>query len=525
MGTVVSAIMSCLGEMTALMPVNAPMMEFPRRFLDRGVGFAIGWLYWLETAVTTADELTAVTQAIKFKYDDGRTSLSWPVGDSVDPAFWMTLFLILILLINMFPVKYFAELDYIFGCIKIIFITMLIIMMVVLATIKPRANAYYDQPIGVKYWNSPYSFFNPGYRVVDENGNVQRVIIGSTGRFLGEWRGIIKAIFSYTGMDVFAATAAESKALGNAESMKMAARKIVLRIVTLYCVAMVAGSLVVPYNHRFLNGEAQSVGASSIFVIAVVEAGLPGLAHFFNAIFILSAFSCAANFLFLSSRVLYTLALLEQTGPEWITRRLQQCHSGVPTRAVFVSGLLTLLGYMGRTGSPGERLDQISTNLSISYLIIYAVICAAYLKFYHILNDVKSHESVSEAQAACYNRDHPRYPYKSHGQWLRATYGMAACIILLLFNGVFAFLVDPFDYQNFLVAYIAVPLFIVLIAGYKIHKHGFKISKWGPERSCNLSGCIQVTGEKRKGRLVFPDRGFTKENWLTFTNWIWVWIK
>ena len=161
------------------------------------------------------------------------------------------------------------------------------------------------------------------------------------------------------------------------------------------------------------------------------------------------------------------------------------------------------------------------------------------------LDDVKSHESVSEAQAACYNRDHPRYPYKSHGQWLRATYGIIACIILLLFNGVFAFLVDPFDYQNFLVSYIAVslfvlfaqwelyaeylfpqiPVFIALIAGYKIHKHGFKISKWGPERSCNLNGCIQVTGEKRKGRLVFPDRGFTKENWLTFTNWIWVWIK
>ena len=41
-----SAVISCLGEMTALMPVNAPVMEFPRRFLDRGVGFAVGWMYW-----------------------------------------------------------------------------------------------------------------------------------------------------------------------------------------------------------------------------------------------------------------------------------------------------------------------------------------------------------------------------------------------------------------------------------------------------------------------------------------------
>lgn len=175
-------------------------------------------------------------------------------------------------------------------------------------------------------------------------------------------KGIIKAAFSYTGMDIFAATARESKALGDAESMKMAARKITLRVITLYCFAIITGSLVVPYNHPFLNGQAQSVGASSIFVIAVVEGGLPRLAHFFNAIFILSAFSCAANFLFLSSRVLYTLALLGQTGPEWITRRLQQCHGGVPTGAVIFSAFMTLLGYMGRTGSPGEvsRFNVIS---------------------------------------------------------------------------------------------------------------------------------------------------------------------
>jgi amino acid transporter len=45
-GTVLSSVISCLGEMTALMPVNAPVMEFPRRFLDRGVGFAVAWTYW-----------------------------------------------------------------------------------------------------------------------------------------------------------------------------------------------------------------------------------------------------------------------------------------------------------------------------------------------------------------------------------------------------------------------------------------------------------------------------------------------
>jgi amino acid transporter len=153
-------------------------------------------------------------------------------------------------------------------------------------------------------------------------------------------------------MDIVAATAAESKALPDAESMKMASRKISIRIVTLYTIAMLAGSFVVPSNHPFINGQAQSVSASSIYIIAVVEAGIPAAAHFFNAIYVLSSFTCAVNSMYVASRVLYTLALQEQTGPNFITRRLCQCYWGVPTRAVLVTGALMMLAFMGRSGGP-----------------------------------------------------------------------------------------------------------------------------------------------------------------------------
>src|SRR5271168_31315 len=155
-------------------------------------------------------------------------------------------------------------------------------------------------------------------------------------------------------MDLVAATAAESKELANAESMKMAARKISLRIITLYCLAVLAGSFLVPTNHPFINGGGQSVGSHSIFIIAVVEAGIPAAAHFFNAIFTFSSFTCAINSMYVASRVLHTLALRGQTGPEFITRRLRQCRSGVPVRAVLATSAITLVAYLGRTGAPGE---------------------------------------------------------------------------------------------------------------------------------------------------------------------------
>lgn len=152
---------------------------------------------------------------------------------------------------------------------------------------------------------------------------------------------------AYTGMDVIAATAAESKALADAESMKMGSRKTSIRIVTLYSFSMLTASLVVPRDHPFINGHAQSPGSQSIFIIAVVEAGLPNLAHFFNAAFIFCQLTSAINYVYLASRVLHTLALHGQTGPKWIAKRLQTCSRGVPVRAVVsVMGMVAIISYM-----------------------------------------------------------------------------------------------------------------------------------------------------------------------------------
>lgn len=106
------------------------------------------------------------------------------------------------------------------------------------------------------------------------------------------------------------------------------------------------------------------------------------------------------------------------------------------------------------------------------------------------LDDVKTHESVSEAQAACYDRNHPRYPYKSHGQWLRASFGMAACIIIFFFSGVFSFLVEPFDYQNFLVSYISVSSPCVFSTKYMLSTYSHRVlylySLWWDTKSISM---------------------------------------
>lgn len=55
-----------------------------------------------------ADQLVAVTNSVRFRYDDGKTFLHWETGENVHPAVWISLFLFLVTMINMLPVKVWA---------------------------------------------------------------------------------------------------------------------------------------------------------------------------------------------------------------------------------------------------------------------------------------------------------------------------------------------------------------------------------------------------------------------------------
>ncbi|KAL5373546.1 hypothetical protein DPSP01_012610 [Paraphaeosphaeria sporulosa] len=50
----------CSGEMTALFPIQGPLFEFPARYLDDAVGYAVGWMAWFSWAVTISSQALAV---------------------------------------------------------------------------------------------------------------------------------------------------------------------------------------------------------------------------------------------------------------------------------------------------------------------------------------------------------------------------------------------------------------------------------------------------------------------------------
>lgn len=172
---------------------------------------------------------------------------------------------------------------------------------------------------------------------------------------------------------------------------------------------------------------------------------------------------------------------------------------------------------------------------------MYVTIAATYLCFFRTLEETRKNALTGE-QASLYDREAPTYPYKSHGQWLKAAYGMTGCIIVLIFNGVPSLLQNPVDLSRFIAAYLTIPVFAVFILAYKARKWAIRgvdrrkgEGRWAwlrRERSNDLR-FVQVTdlgadGKRpRKGKFELPDgeRYWTRRNMRFVVAWIWVWLK
>jgi amino acid transporter len=141
-------------------------------------------------------------------------------------------------------------------------------------------------------------------------------------------------------------TAAENKHADRDESIKLATRKIALRVIVLYILVVFTVGLNVPYDDFNLQDTSISSikrGQNSPAIISCIRNGVVGWPHFLNAFYIFSAFSTGVNGLYIASRLLHALASIRNVWPStgWgnkIKRRLERTNSkGVPVNAVFAS--------------------------------------------------------------------------------------------------------------------------------------------------------------------------------------------
>jgi amino acid transporter len=199
--------------------------------------------------------------------------------------------------------------------------------------------------------------------------------------------------------------------------MRLASKKLFIRITALYTLATFAASLNVPMDDAQLAAiytDSRVSGQHSIFVLAAVRNHLIGWPSFFNTFFIFSALTSAVNAVYISSRLLHALASIPEVWPLWAQKtrkRLERTSShGIPLGTVATSWLFGLLAFLAVKTYPSLILSRITTNATVSFFIVYGVVCASYIPFHHKIR-VASEDHTLENRDA-YNREDEQYPYR-----------------------------------------------------------------------------------------------------------------
>lgn len=279
-------------------------------------------------------------------------------------------------------------------------------------------------------------------------------------------------------------------------------------------------------------------GSHSPFIISCVRAGTTGLPHLLNAFWIFSAFSCGVNGLYTASRLLHAMASVRNAWPSclyWLKARLERTTSkGVPLAAVVTSWLFGFLGYLGSQPQPSKILGRLANLSSASMMIVYMCIGICFLFFKTCTVEAEPNDPVvmdsSDDNGILLNRAASNYPYRSHLQWARAAFAAVSCFLFLFFNG-FRTLLSPFKPADFVASYIAIPVFMLLVALYHVKdERTCNPLKWTRRVTMNVSGPMQTAQTdalKRRGRLHRKNqqRLWAIENIAAFKEFVWVWVK
>lgn len=458
-------VLNSVGEMAAWLPIPGPVPIFAARFVDPALGFALAWNYWYQFAIGVPIEVTVSAVIVNYWHND------------VSQVGLITLFYFSMVLLNCLPVRIYGETEFIFGAIKLLTIVGLIILMFIITV----GGAPNGEAIGFRYWNHP----GPMNEYLKE---------GALGRFLAFIKVFITATFSYGGSEMVVMASGETE--NPRRNIPKAIRRVFWRIAIFYVLSIfLVGLCVSSKDPGLLNAINKSApgAASSPFVIAIRNGGIKILPSIINAVILTSAWSSGNSLFYAATRVLYAAALDGKAPAILAWERF-----GVPYLCVAVTTVFGLLVYLNVSNSGAEVFFWFSNLSGVGALIIWASVSFTYLRFYYCLR---------------YNGiDRNTLPFKSPLQPYLAYFSFCFCTIVAVFNGFDAFFPGRFSAKSFLPPYINIPIFLVLIFGYKF----IKKSKYVKYSEMDLwSGKAEIDRLESTWPIIQP------RNWLER---IWFWI-
>ncbi|KAF2199779.1 AAT family amino acid transporter [Delitschia confertaspora ATCC 74209] len=341
-GIMLFCTVHALGELAVAFPVAGSFAVYASRFIDPAWGFAMAWNYALSWLVTLPLEIVAASMTVAY----------WPGSQEVNPAAWVTIFLVVIISINLFGVKGYGEAEFIFSIIKVV----AVIGFIILGIIINCGGVPNQEYIGAKFWYNPGAFHNG---------------------FKGFCSVLVTAAFSFAGTELVGLCAAETE--NPRKTLPTAVKQVFWRICLFYMVSLTIVGCLVPYNDPKLLGASSTDANASPFVIAVRNAGIPAVDSIMNVVIMIAVLSVGNSAIYGSSRTIAALADRGQA-PKFLG---YIDRSGRPLMAILFSSAFGFICYIVAAGTD-KRTEAFNWMLAISGLaqiLNWASICLCHIRF------------------------------------------------------------------------------------------------------------------------------------------------
>jgi amino acid transporter len=305
-------------------------------------------------------EIVAATITIEF----------WTDG-SINNDAWVAIFLVLIVVINMFGVKGYGEAEFVFSIIKVIAVVGYVILGIILNCGGGPAGPEASQQL--LQYSSAYARVNEGGYI---GGKFWQVPGSFNHGFKGLCSVFVTAAFAFAGTELVGLAAAETE--NPRKSLPTAVKQVFWRIALFYIVSLTIVGLLVPYDDtRLLSGNSSADAKASPFVISIVNAGISGLPSVFNVVIMIAVLSVGNSSIYGSSRTLAALADQNQA-PKilgYIDRK------GRPIVAIGVASVFGLFAFFAGSSKQGEAFTWMLALSGLSSIFTWGSICLAHIRF------------------------------------------------------------------------------------------------------------------------------------------------
>ncbi len=336
-GVFVFLILRALGELVLHRPSSGSFVSYAREFFGEKVAFIAGWMYFVNWAMTSIVDITAI--ATYFHY--------WRLFHVVPQWLLALLALVTVVAMNLISVKLFGELEFWAALIKVIALLTFLVVGTVFLAGRYEVDGH---ETGLSLWHANGGLFPTG---------LLPLVLVTSG-----------VVFAYAAVELVGTAAGETAE--PEKVMPRAINSVIARIAIFYVGSVSLLALLLPYT-AYRPHE-------SPFVTFFAKVGFDGAGGLMNLVVLTAALSSLNAGLYSTGRILRSMAV-NGSGPRFTA---VMSKSGVPYGGILLTAGIGLFGVALNAVVPEHAFEIVLNIAALGVIAAWTTIVACQIRFHQL---------------------------------------------------------------------------------------------------------------------------------------------